>query len=85
VLDPSGVRTLEIAIRKGRKAASRWLRARLEPAGPGRWSWRVSLAKPLSAGKYAISFRAVDSLGNRSSGLDGKGRRAGIRVRRQKQ
>jgi hypothetical protein len=84
VLDPSGVRTLEIAIRKRRKAASRWQRARLEPAGPGRWSWRVSLAKPLSAGKYAISFRAVDSLGNRSFGLDGKGRRAGIRVRRQK-
>lgn len=84
VLDPSGVRTLEVAIQKRRKAASHWLGARLEPAGPGRWSWRLSLAKPLSAGKYVISFRAVDSLGNRSSGLNGKGSRAGIRVRRQK-
>ena len=106
VFDPSGVRTLEIAIRSGKKLPSGcgWLRpnrkrerlllrscdapawwtARLEPSGSGRWSWRVNVAKPLPVGRYVISFRAVDSLGNRSSGLDGKGSRAAIRVRRQK-
>jgi hypothetical protein len=82
--DPSGVRTLEIAIRSGRTGASQWRKAHLAPTGSGRWSWWVKLAKPLRSGRYVISFRAADSLGNRSSGLDGKGSRAAIRVRRQK-
>jgi hypothetical protein len=44
--------------------APAWIRAGLEPAGSGRWTWQVRLGTRLTGSGYVITFRAVDSLGN---------------------
>jgi glucose/arabinose dehydrogenase len=69
-----------IEIKRGACTSPVWIRAGLEPAGLGRWAWRAPLGRRLPTGRYVISFRATDLIGNWSAGLAPGGSRARIAI-----
>src|SRR6185436_4430213 len=93
VSDPSGVRELKVALRRGcrwwnsiagrlsrgRKCTKPvWMTPALKPVGQGKWAWSVKLRGHPPHGRYIVRVRAADSLGNVSQTLAGKAR---LRIR----
>jgi hypothetical protein len=89
VSDPSGLRSLKLALRHGcrwwnvksgrlarpaRCAKPRWMRPVLKQVEPGTWTWTVRLGGRLPRGRYTLRVRAVDTLGNVSKSFAGSAR-----------
>jgi hypothetical protein len=59
----------------------RFVRARLQRVGNGRYRWRRDLQRPLTPGRWTLLLRAVDGAGNRASAAVGRPARISITVR----